>query len=141
MAVPLRMKRDNSLHRCLLERTRRGLSEIPSTHTENEKTLRPYLKSIFFSNYEELFLFGLNHLPQRLSWHIWRSLAGIAYLFPQTRAIVDEAIANPPTVLAHFLAPNLREAIEKHNRRELAKYAYHLQGILLLERFYSSKAN
>jgi len=137
LAAPLGMKRDKSLHRCLLERTSRGLSEIPSTNSQ-EKTLRPYLKTSYGGS-EELLLFGLSHLPRRLSWNIYRLFAGIGYLFPQIRATVDEAIANPPTTLAHLLAPNLRKAIEKHNRRELAKHAYHLQGILLLERFYSSK--
>ena len=53
------------------------------------------------------------------------------------RAIVEEAIANPPTALAHLLTPRIREAIAKHDRRVVAKYAYHLQGALMLERFYA----
>ena len=131
-------KQNRLLHVCLLEKTVRGLSRIPSTNTKDMKALRPYL--VPFSGTEGLLLFGLVHLPQRLLWRLWSCLSGLYYLFPQVRAIVEEATYSPPTVLRAFLSPKMQKAIETRNRRVLAKYAYQLYGILALERFYSDKS-
>jgi len=137
LSIPIEMKRDKSLYMSLLEKTKHGLSKIPSTNTEDKKVLEPYM-SWMMSGFDGILFLIFNKLPVNLRWKLWSSLSSISYhLLPFWRLVVDEVIKSPPNTLIHLLNPQLRKAIKSGNKSELTKYVYHLYHILLLDRFFS----
>ena len=116
LAIPTKFKQNHSLYKCLLEKTKQGLSKIPSSNAKDKKELKPYLK-LMYSKYQDLFLLLFNFLPKNFRWKFWKLFSILGYLHPQVRFIVNETIKNPPIIVMHFLTLELRNAIKKQNKR------------------------
>lgn len=137
LSIPIKMKHDKSLFVSLLEKTKRGLSKIPSTNTEDKKVLEPYM-SWMMSGFNGILFLIFNKLPVNLRWKLWSKFSRVSYhLLPFWQIVVDEIIKSPPNTLIHLLTPQLRKAIKSGNRSELTKHAFHLYHILLLDMFFS----
>ena len=154
LAIPNEMKQNQLLYKCLLERTKSGLSEIPSTNTKDIEKLRPYLTRAYIGDMSALRLFSYI-FPKKYLKRLYRifmrtRVAALLYSLLYKRLgmasrifenflIADEIIRNPPTTFMNLLTPEIRDAIYARNRGKLAQYASYLRHILVLDKFFSNK--
>jgi len=135
LAIPIEIKQDQSLYNCLLEKTKQGLSEIPSTNTKDMKKLEPYLTQELILSVHNRILSKI--LPKNYRRKINKIIKRLRKHKSSKTIIVEEAIKNPPTTFMHLLTPKIKNAIKTHNSKELTQYAYYLSHILVLDRFFS----
>ena len=151
LSVSLEMRMNGSLQIALLEHSRKGLSDIISTNTEDLKRLKPYIRRTYSGDIGVLgLLFKIipeKHLKRLYKTFIRTRLAFMLYAVMKTLGItsvifddlyiVEEIIKNPPTVFMDLLTPRIREAIGAGKRGELLQYALFLRQILVLDKFFS----
>ena len=138
LSLPLDIKQDHSLYNSILEKTKPGLSKIPSSNSKNKKELNKYMR-VNNIKLEEIFFSVFNSLPQSLRWRIWKRFGFLSYFTSKARFIAGEVIKNPPNSIMHLLSPEIQKAIKSKRKLKLVKYSYHLQQLLVLDRFYTNQ--
>jgi hypothetical protein len=111
LALPLEGRRDESIYRALLERTRPGLSRIPSTNEKDPGRLAPFLTDA---------------LPGA-------TLQGRA---ERRRARLRALCERPPRVFAELLRPEIRRALAARDLDAVAPHLLLLEKVQMLEGFF-----
>jgi hypothetical protein len=136
LSLSLRLRLDHRLYNALLERSRPGLSMIPSTNTKDFTKLQPYL----IDSISEL-TWGGQFIRKIKSCFppIHNALSGARAMVSGTSDMKwgQELVENPPQVLMDILRPELRNAINMAHTSELRPLRFFLDRVLLLECYFS----
>ena len=127
---------DHSLYKGLLERSKPGLSLIPSTNTKDFDGLGPYLTdSISDLSWQGQLLGRI----KPISPSIHRALTRRKTLGREKRngRWAQEVIENPPSVFMDVLTSEVRNAIRNGNGEYLKPYRFFLDRIKILDHFFS----
>ena len=136
LSLSLRLRLDNRLYNALLERSRPGLSLIPSTNTKDFTRLQPYLiDSISELTWEGQFIRKI----KRCFPPLHNALSGARAMVSGTSDMKwgQELVENPPQVLMDILRPELRNAIKMAYTPKLRPLRFFLDRVLLLEDYFS----
>lgn len=145
LAIPNEMKLNQSLYKCVLEKTKSGLSNIPSTNTKDIDKLQPYfaeerneiklrkemlIKKWFQKKYPK----GYD-----LTGKIKRKMVSFLDSAKKEDLILKETLEDPPTVLMDIFSADLKKTIRNHNKERIKNYRRYLRSILPVERFLAGK--
>jgi len=136
LSIPADLRRGFPLYRELLERSKPGLSLIPSTNSGELRQLAPYL------------IDSVSELSRRAA-----ILRGTKKCFPwvYTRLMerkrernltekmlwVDHLMENPPRIFMDVLTAELKASIRRGDRERISASRYFLDRILMLEGYFS----
>lgn len=124
LSLPIELRLNQALYKDLLERTRPGLSAIPSTNSKDCNILKSYLfdsmselssDSQFFSKARTMITESRNH-----RWY-------------------NDIIENPPSIFMDLLTTELKNAIMDGNITKLKPFRLLLDKILILDGYLSPK--
>jgi hypothetical protein len=135
LSIPLAVRLDDSLYRMLLEKTRPGLSDIPSTNTVDPEVLGPYLlESTTQLAWQGRMSAELDRVPVIGNWNgkICRGATGA-----DRSRWVEELLERPPRLFQDLLKPDIQAAIDRGSVENLAPYRFFLERILLLGDYFS----
>jgi len=122
LSLPVELRLNQALYKDLLERTRPGLSAIPSTNSKDFNVLKPYL----FDSMSEL--------------------SADSQSFGQTKTMMTESqnhewykdiIENPPSVFMDLLTTDAKNAIRNGDIKSLKPFRLLLDKILILDGYLS----
>ncbi len=133
-SIPLKFRVDGSLYRALLEKSKPGLSKIPSTNSKNFDELKPYLTgSVFDLSLKGRINKGMKmHLP-----YVRRLKDRIFGKDPDQWAM--GIVRKPPEAFFPYLNDNIKSAINCKNLEALKEYRFFMDRIMILEGFFSLK--
>jgi len=136
LSIPAHLRRGLPLYRELLERSKPGLSLIPSTNTGELSQLEPYLvTSVSELSQSAPFLRGIKKCLPR----VYTRLMETEMRRKLTRKMLwaDELIENPPRIFMDVLTADLKKCIRKGDRERIHACRYFLDRMLMLEGYFS----
>jgi hypothetical protein len=135
LSIPLQVRMDHSLYQSLMEKSKPGLSAIPSTNTADPEALASYLLDSIAQ------LTWKGQISARAA-----SLPGIGKVYGKVRGRVlekggrgwtEELVERPPRLFGDALQPKILAAIRGGRPKDLTRHRFFLERILMLEDYFS----
>jgi hypothetical protein len=134
LSIPLEIKQNKLLFLSLLERTTKGLSQIPSTNTDNMEIMKQYFLD------DRIFLWHdkLMHrmLPNKYRVSINNFIKQIKGVLSPNEVIIRKVVNNPPQIFLPYFHPKIIQHIEEKNIDALLPYARLFNQIMILNTFF-----